>query len=202
MTTETDLIKALCAGEENAFRELFSMYSDRVYNTALSMLQNQEDAEDITQDVFVEVFRSIRQFKGDSQLFTWIYRVTISKCSDHIKRIKAKKRMRFITSLFGDDNALLHDKAHFEHPGILAEKKDDSKALFHAISKLPAKQQTAYTLHKIENLSQKEVAEIMETTTSAVESLMSRANENLKRLLSDYYKNNYNPAKGLFFFFF
>lgn len=190
MHSEQELINNLCAGEESAFRELFNLYSDKVYNTALSMLQNQQDAEDITQEVFVEVYRSVKNFKRESQLYTWIYRIAISKCSDHIKKQKAKKRFSFISSLFGDDNALLHDKPHFEHPGVLAEKKEDGKALFYAIAKLPEKQQSAYTLHKIEQLSQKEVAEIMQTTTSAVESLIGRANDNLKRLLANYYENN------------
>jgi RNA polymerase sigma factor (sigma-70 family) len=191
MNTEQELVQALCDGEESAFRKLFRLYSDRVYNTALSMLQNQQDAEDITQETFLEVYRSIRNFKGESQLYTWIYRVTISKCSDHLKKQKAKKRFSFFTSLFGDENELVHDRPHFEHPGVIAEKKDDSRALFYAISKLPEKQQTAYTLHKIEQLSQKEVAEVMQTTASAVESLISRANENLRRLLSNHYKNNF-----------
>lgn len=190
MLTEQELISNLCTGDENAFRELFNLYSDKVYNTALSMLQNQQDAEDITQEVFVEVYRSIKNFKGGSQLYTWVYRITISKCSDQIKKQKTKKRFSFLTSLFADDNTLLHDQPHFEHPGVLAEKKEDSKALFYAIGKLPEKQQSAYTLHKIEQLSQKEVAEIMQTTTSAVESLIGRANENLRYLLSEYYKNN------------
>lgn len=190
MLSEQELIDQLCNGDEQSFRELVSRYSDRVYNTSLSMLQNAQDAEDISQDVFVEVFRSIKNFKRESQLYTWIYRITISKCSDHIKKQRTQKRFSFITSLFGDDNALLHDKPHFEHPGILAEKKESSRALFYAISKLPEKQQAAYTLHKIENLSQKEVAEIMGTSTSAIESLIGRANEKLRVLLSNYYKNN------------
>ncbi|MES2689505.1 MAG: RNA polymerase sigma factor [Bacteroidota bacterium] len=189
MQSEQELISNLCAGDENAFRELFNLYADKVYNTALSMLQNQQDAEDITQEVFVEVYRSINKFKGESQLYTWIYRIAISKCTDQIKKQKTKKRFSFLTSLFGDDNTLIHDRPHFEHPGVLAEKKEDSKALFHAIAKLPEKQQSAYTLHKIEQLSQKEVAEVMQTTPSAVESLIGRANENLRRLLSEYYNN-------------
>jgi RNA polymerase sigma-70 factor (ECF subfamily) len=185
---EQELITALRAGEENAYRTLFSQHSDRVYNTALSLLQQEQDAEDITQEVFMEVFRSIKNFRQQSSLSTWIYRVTLSKCMDQQKKQRAIKRFSFITSLFGKDQDLLHDQPHFDHPGILAEQKEQARILFIAVRKLPEKQQAAYTLHKVEGLSHKEVAEVMETSVSAIESLIFRANENLKNLLSVYYK--------------
>ncbi|MES2560569.1 MAG: RNA polymerase sigma factor [Bacteroidota bacterium] len=187
---EKELISALCEGREEAFKELFKLFSDRIYNTALSVLQHQEDAEDITQEVFVEVFRSVKNFRQDASLSTWIYKVTVSKCTDHLKKSKAKKRFAFLSSLFGDDNDLQHDKPHFEHPGVLMEHKEHSKVLFFALQKLPEKQQLAYTLAKIEGLSYAEVAASMGTSVSSVESLLFRANDNLRSLLSEYYKNN------------
>lgn len=187
---EKELIAALCEGREEAFKELFKRFSDRIYNTALSVLQHQEDAEDITQEVFVEIYRSVKNFRQDSSLNTWIYKVTVSKCTDHLKKHKAKKRFAFISSLFGDDNDLQHDKPHFEHPGVLMEHKEHSKVLFFALQKLPEKQQLAYTLAKIEGLSYAEVALSMGTSVSSVESLLFRANENLRDYLSAYYKNN------------
>ncbi|MES2778397.1 MAG: sigma-70 family RNA polymerase sigma factor [Bacteroidota bacterium] len=187
---ENELIAALCEGREEAFKELFTRFSDRIYNTALSVLQHQEDAEDITQEVFVEVYRSVKNFRQDSSLSTWIYKVTVSKCTDHLKRTKAQKRFAFLSSLFGDDNDLRHDKPHFDHPGILMEHKEHSKVLFFALQKLPEKQQLAYTLAKIEGLSYAEVAASMGTSVSSVESLLFRANDNLRSLLSAYYKKN------------
>lgn len=187
---EKELIAALCEGREEAFKELFTLFSDRIYNTALSVLQHQEDAEDITQEVFVEVYRSIKNFRNDSTLATWIYKVTVSKCTDHLKKSKAKKRFAFLSSLFGDDNDLQHDKPHFDHPGVLMEHKEHSKVLFYALQKLPEKQQLAYTLAKIEGLSYAEVATSMGTSVASVESLLFRSNENLRRLLSTYYNKN------------
>jgi RNA polymerase sigma-70 factor (ECF subfamily) len=195
---EQELITELVAGNETAFRQLYAQYSDRVYNTCLGVLQHQEDAEDVTQEVFVEVFRSVKNFKGGSSLYTWIYKVALSKTYDHLKRKKAGKRFAFVQSLFGDDNELTTDKPHFDHPGVLAENKEHSRALFQALQKLPDKQQAAFTLHKLEGLPHKEVAEIMNTTVSSVESLLFRANENLKNYLSVYYDKNVKVGAGSF----
>ncbi|HNJ95924.1 MAG TPA: sigma factor, partial [Ferruginibacter sp.] len=77
--TEQELISGLRNGEEPAFRELVSLFQDRVFNTALGLLRHPTEAEDIAQEVFIQVYRSVRQFKGDSLLSTWIYRITVTK---------------------------------------------------------------------------------------------------------------------------
>lgn len=198
---EEELIHALCEGREEAYKKLFTLFSDRIYNTALSILQQQEDAEDITQEVFVEIYRSVKSFRKDAALSTWIYRVTVSKCTDHLKKTNAKKRFAFLSSLFGEDNNLQHDKPHFEHPGVQLENKEHSKVLFLALQKLPQKQQIAYTLAKIEDLSYAEIADAMNTSLASVESLLFRANENLRRLLSEYYNKNIQQSASKFFAF-
>lgn len=187
---EHELIKAIINGEEQAYKELFNLYSDRVYNTAISIIQNQQDAEDITQEVFIEVFKSISTFRKEASLFTWIYKVTTSKCSDHIRKQRAKKRISFILNIFDDNHNLQYDKPHFEHPGIILENKEHGKALFYALQKLPTKQQIAFTLHKVEGLSYAQIATVMNTTIPAVESLLFRSGEKLKHLLSEYYNKN------------
>jgi RNA polymerase sigma factor (sigma-70 family) len=193
-----ELIEQLIAGNEIAYKTLFDLFSAKVYNTVLSILQHQQEAEDITQEVFIEIFRSIKSFRKESSLQTWIYTIATNKCYDHLKKQKAKKRFAFLTSIFGDDDGLQHDKPHFDHPGVLIENKEHAKVLFYALSKLSKKQNMAYTLIKIEGLSHKEVANIMHTSVSAVESLLFRANENLKTTLLGYYKNNVKENAGLF----
>ena len=85
---------------EQAFRDFITQHQPRVYNTALNMLQNAEDAEEITQDVFVEAWHKAHTFKGESQVSTWLYRITINKCIDLIRSKKRKKRFAFLTQLF------------------------------------------------------------------------------------------------------
>lgn len=190
MLKDKELIEAILGGSETAFKTLYTIYSNMVYNTALSILQHQVEAEDITQDVFIEIHKSIKNFKQDASLKTWIYRITVTKCYDCLKKQKTQKRFAQLTSLFSGENKLLHDKPHFEHPGVTLENKEHSAVLFLAINKLPIKQQTVFTLSKIEGLSYQEIAEVMNTSVSSIESLLFRANKNLKSTLSEYYKNN------------
>ena len=188
---EKELIEQIVAGEEQAFRELYSTFSDKIYNTCLGMLQQTDEAEDATQEVFIEVFRSASSFKGLSSLQTWLYRIAVNKCLDIQKKKKASKRFAFIKSIWGAEQDLQIDQPHFDHPGVLLENKEHAKVLFAAIKQLPQKQQAAFTLSKLEGLSYAEIAEVMQTTTAAVESLLFRANENLRHSLSVYYKDNF-----------
>lgn len=184
-------ISQLKDGDSSAFRELVELFKDRVFNTSIGILLNVEDAEDITQEVFVEVFQSIHQFKGESKLSTWIYRITVVKSLEFLRAKKRKKRFAFVQSLFGNESIVPEiDTPHFNHPGIQLENKERVGILFLAIEKLPENQKTAFVLHKIEDLSYKEIAEVMKISVSSVESLMFRAKQNLKKLLSDYYDKN------------
>lgn len=160
-----------------------------VYNTVLGFVQNVEDAEDVTQDVFIKVYEGIGKFKQQCKLSTWIYRIAITQSADFIRHKNRKKRMGFLTSLFGNSNELLHDPVDFAHPGVLAENKERSVILFKAINQLPEKQKTAFLLQKVQDLSQQKIAEIMELKEGAVESLLMRAKGNLKKLLINYYSS-------------
>jgi RNA polymerase sigma factor (sigma-70 family) len=188
---EADFISQLQKGDEGAFRNLVESYKDRVYNSCIGILQNAQDAEDITQEVFVEVFRSIAAFKAESKLSTWIYRIAVTKSLDHLRTKKRKKRFAFVKSLFGEaGNEPRFEAADFVHPGVLLENKERAAHLFKAIEQLPENQRIAFTLHKVQDLSYQEISEIMKTTLSSVESLMFRAKQNLQKILSDYYNEN------------
>jgi RNA polymerase sigma-70 factor (ECF subfamily) len=184
-------IDALRQGDERAFQLLLNTFSEKIYNLSFSILQNQEDAEDVTQEIFIAVYLSISQFKGDSKLSTWIYRITVNKCQELIRKRSRKKRFGFTTSL----EKLEFEKQHaenltFMHPGIELEKKERSALVFSAINRLPENQKIAFTMHKIEGVSYEETAQIMNISLSSVESLMFRAKKNLKQLLGNYYEKN------------
>ncbi|OQP51360.1 RNA polymerase subunit sigma-70 [Niastella yeongjuensis] len=189
---ELELIQQLRAGDEGAFKSLVANYQDLVYNTALGIVQNSEDAEDVAQEVFIQVYRSIDQFKGDARLSTWIYRITTTKALDHIRSRKRKKRFAFITSLFGPNDELVHEPVDFQHPGVALDRKEQAALLFRMIDQLPENQKVAFTLHKTEELSYQEIADVMQLSVSAVESLLFRARQNLRKLLEKYYQQN-NP---------
>jgi RNA polymerase sigma-70 factor (family 1) len=182
------LIEELKRGDSKALESLFNIYKDKVFNTAISYVQNPQDAEEITQDVFVEVFNSAGKFKGESGLSTWIYRITVNKSLDFIRYTKRKKRFAVLTSIFSSETGgQKTDMPDFIHPGIETDLKEQSKYLFKAIDKLPENQKTVFILSKVENLSYSEISEVMKTSVSSVESLLFRAKQNLKKYLSGYF---------------
>lgn len=182
-TTEIELIVQLRDGNEAAFKQVFEAHQDRIYNTILYMIQSAAEAEDLTQEVFVEVFLSIENFKAQSKLSTWIYRIAINKAMNHQRFKKAKKRLGSVLSIF--NLSPVDDAPDFVHPGILLENKEVSEALYKAIDQLPEKQKTAFVLRQLEELSYAEIAEVMQTTTPSVESLLFRAKQNLQKILKN-----------------
>lgn len=170
-----------------AFADIVEQSQGMVYNTALSIVQNEADAEDITQEVFIEVYESLDDFREEAQLSTWIYRITVNKALDFEKRKKRHKHGGLLKRIFSVKEE--EEPANFNHPGAQLDNKEKAAILFKALKKLPQNQQVAFTLHKIEGLPYKEVAEIMETSLYAVESLMARAKSSLKKILEQYYQS-------------
>lgn len=187
---EWNLVERLKQGDESAFREVVENAQGLVYNTVLGIVQSQEDAEDVTQEVFVQLYESIKSFKGESKLTTWLYRVAVSKSMDHLRKKKRKKRFAFVQSLFGANEELVHDPPDFVHPGVSLDNKENARQLFRAIDQLPEKQKVAFTLNRIEGLSYQEISEIMQLTIASVESLLHRARKNLRKTLETYYLEN------------
>ena len=190
---ETEFITELKSKSPKAYSALLDMFQQKVFGTCISFVPNREDAEDIAQDVFMEVFNSISKFKGDSKLSTWIYRITTNKCLEFIRKKNTKKRFAFLQSITG--NAVPMDKTDYftemNHPGILLENKELNATLFKAINSLAESQRVVFTLHKIDGKSYQEVAEITKRSLSSVESVMFRAKQNLQSTLENYYKNEY-----------
>ena len=187
---DQDFIEALKQGKRHAYEALIDRFQDVVFNKCLSFVPNKEDAEDIAQEVFIEVFRSIKHFKGQAKLTTWIYRITTNKCLEFIRKKNTKKRFAFLQLVLGAQHPV--DKVNyfteFNHPGVQLEQKERSEQLFKAINQLPENQKVVFTLHKVDGLSYKEVSEITQKSISSVESLMFRAKKNLQAQLATYYK--------------
>lgn len=171
------------------FEKLYHEYKILVYNLALNYLQNIEDAEEITQDVFVKVYNSIESFNQKSSHKTWIYRITINQCLDYIKQKNSQKRF-FIFGKKSTNEAEYLNTATFEHPGILMENKEDAAILFEVINTLTENQKTAFLLSKLDGLSNPEIAGIMQLSISSVESLIFRAKVSLQDKLSDKFNNS------------
>lgn len=177
-------IHELQNGNEAAFRRLVEEYQHLVYNTVLSIVQNEADAEELTQDVFVQAHRSIDGFKGDAKLSTWLYRIAASKALDHLRRKKAKKRLAW---LYREpiDSAAAAELPVFHHPGVALEQKEQAALLFRLMQQLPDKQRVAFTLNQTEGLSAQEIAPVLGISTGAAESLLFRARNRLREMLTE-----------------
>jgi RNA polymerase sigma-70 factor (ECF subfamily) len=192
---ESELIGQLKRGDKEAFRTIVEKHKDQIYNTCLSFLHHSEDAEDTAQEVFIEVFESIGSFQEKSSLSTWIYRIATTKSLELIRKRNRKKRSGYFEALRNrnDEPDDIEDQSFFLPPGIALEQKEKAEILMKAINALPERQRIAFTLHKLENLPYKKIADIMEIHLSAVESLMHRAKKNLQQTLFSYYKGkNYD----------
>jgi RNA polymerase sigma factor (sigma-70 family) len=189
--TENEYIGGLQNHNANSYGRLLDDFQQKVFATCISFVPNKEDAEDIAQDVFVEVFNSIGKFKGNSKLSTWIYRITTNKCLEFIRKRNTKKRFAFLQSITG--NEIPMDKTSYftemNHPGVILENKEKSETLFCAINELPEAQKVVFTLHKVDGKSYQEISDITEKSVSSVESLMFRAKKNLQNTLENFYKN-------------
>lgn len=191
MINQEEFIKNLRSGNQVAFSLLIDDYQQKVFHTCISFVPNKEDAEDIAQEVFLEVYKSIGKFKGNSKLSTWIYKICTNKCLEFIRKKNAKKRLVFIQRILGNEIPL--DKTNFftefNHPGILLEHKEQSETIYLALNTLPESQKTVFTLAKLDGKTYQEIAEITGKSMSSVESIMFRAKKNLQKKLANFYKN-------------
>ncbi len=170
-------------------KEIYAEHHKLVYNLALNYLQSVEDAEEITQEVFLNIYQSYHKFAWQSSLKTWIYRITINKSIDFVKAKKRQKRFAYLSSIFSNEGKLKHEPIDFIHPGAIMENKENVEILFKAIKQLPETQKTAFLLSQMEGLGNKEIAELMNKKVGAIESLLQRAKENLRRFLTNYYSD-------------
>ncbi len=188
---DPEIIEKLKSGDAAAFRFVVGKYQKLVLNCSYKFLRNRESAEDVTQEVFLEVFKSILTFRADSKLSTWIYRIAISKSLNQLKSQKRKKRFAILTSLFDDSGVEKQIPAPISmSPEKDFENRDRAEILSRALEKLPENQRIAFTLSKYDEMNYEEISLIMDTTISSVESLIHRAKTNLRKKLFNYYKNH------------
>jgi RNA polymerase sigma-70 factor (ECF subfamily) len=164
-------------------KELFSRYHEKVYRVAYGVVTNREDALDIVQEVFVNVFRSIKNFKGKSNFYTYIYRMAMNTAIDHSRKVK-----RFPTSSIDEEGAAQPaDGAEKRPDSILLEKELDEK-LNEAMAKLPKDQKAAIIYRDLEGLSYQEIAEVMGCNIGTVMSRLHYARKGMRELLKNYLK--------------
>jgi len=181
------LIKKLNDEDAKAFEAFVLEYQGLVFNTCYSFLNHREDAEDVAQDVFIYAIKSIKTFRGDSSLSTWLYKLSMNKSLDFIRARKRQKRGSGLLRQMDNEEMSRLNVSDASQPHVEMENEEKRQILHAAVDRLPDREKQAITLSKFEGLSQEQVAEIMDTTVSSVESLLVRAKKKLRELLTDYF---------------
>jgi RNA polymerase sigma-70 factor, ECF subfamily len=188
---DNELVTRILLGEILLFRIFVEKYQIQIINTCNGFVHNRIIAEDLAQEVFIRAYQSLPGFKGNSSLGTWLYRIAVNQSLNYLRdHRKERDHLPIPQGSTESENPILRIAAD---PSNYADKvmEDEERRLrlHKAIDKLPENQRTAFILQKYEEMSVREIAEVMESSQSAVESLLTRARKNLQQFLFDYYKN-------------
>jgi len=184
------LIQKIIEKDHQAFKLLVDQYQHLVLNTCYNLIGNRPDAEDVAQEVFFQVYKSAREFRGEAKLSTWLYRIAVNRSLNFIRDKKRFGWLKSLSSLLEGEQQKVADvpASNSDRPDIALEEKERSVIVQKAIDSLPEKQRAVFVLHKYEGLSYQEIAEISEHSLSSVESLIHRAKLNLQKKLRGYLK--------------
>lgn len=174
---DLQLLEAFRRGEESAFTALVIKYRESIYRVARRMLGNHEDAADAAQEVFIRAHRALARFDGRSQLYTWLYRITVNLCLDARSRIA---RMPLI-----DDEDILRDQPAGQIIEEEAEGREVGRLVARAVSTLPPRQRAMVVLRLYQDLPYQEIARIMGCSEGTVKATMFAALRKLRRTLVD-----------------
>jgi RNA polymerase sigma-70 factor, ECF subfamily len=189
---ERSLLRRLRERDERAFRELLEMHRDRVYNITYRMLGNRAEAEDVAQEVFISVFKTIDQFREESKFSTWLYRVAVNHCKNRIKYL-ARRHDRDRDEL--DENSQQANGSVVAGPGPFRAAQPDralegaqmEKLLQEAIGNLDDDHRIVVVLRDVEDLSIEEICEITGLPDGTVKSRLHRARLALRKKLQRHY---------------
>ncbi len=173
------------SNEKVDLKKFYEKYNELVFNLALNYTANKEDAEEIAQDVFVNIFKKLESFRYESKIETWIYRITINKSLDYLRSKKSFRNKFLGNLLFFNNKDEIYEGVNFNHPGVEFENKESVQIIYKCLDKLSSNYKTVIVLLKIEGEPKRKVAEIMNISEKAVESLFFRAKLKLKDLLEN-----------------
>ncbi len=187
---DLQIVERAQAGDRDAFRELVEKYQRRVYSICYGMLKNPDDSMDVSQEVFVKVFRYLEKFNGESTFYTWLYRITVNMCIDFIRK---NSRMRVvdyddgiarIESSEGDDNILPSTLGL--NPDKVYGRKELREKMLEALETLTENHRTILVLREVDGLSYDEMAEVLNISKGTVMSRLYHARRYYQDALREY----------------
>ena len=192
--TDSELIEGILLRDRKALQLLVETYQRQVIKTAFYFMGNMQDAEDLSQEIFIEIMNSSANFRGTSKLSTWIYRITVNKSLNCLKKKNRKNVLGWLSSPSERIKPGSFPDEPLVNP-IELEDKERKQILDKAISGLPENQRIAFVLHKFDDMPYKEIALVMNISLSSVESLIHRAKLNLQKKLVNYFSEYAKPKK-------
>jgi len=177
------LIKRSQKGDINSFEELIKEYKKIAYNIALKMLKNKEDAEDVSQEALIKVYKSINRFNMDSSFKTWLYRIVANTCLDHLRKNKENPISIDQPIRSGHDEFYMDIGDNRPTPQEVLETKLTQKMVMEAVNELEEDFKTIIILRDINDFSYEEISEILECNIGTVKSRISRGRQKLKEIL-------------------
>lgn len=187
---DSEIIGQILKGDKEKFRMLVEKYQQMVFRTCMGFVHDRDDADDLTQEVFISAYQSLPGFKATASFSTWIYRIAVNASLNRIRKTSKGFILQRLDALAGKNEPTINI-TDTEDPENILIRDEHNRWLKKAIDSLPENQRTALILSKYDDLPQKEIADIMNISEGAVEALLQRAKKNLRRKLIP--KNNKRP---------
>jgi RNA polymerase sigma-70 factor, ECF subfamily len=180
VSDDRQLIADCLGGRRDAFGELVSRYQARLYNAAVRLVDNPEDASDVVQDAFLNAYQALHTFKGDAEFFTWLYRIAFNTAIS----LKRKKRATVSLDSGGPEGAIdPDDPSEYIKPGVALQRTEDEAQLQDALNRLSHEHREVLVLKDIEGMKYEEIAEILGVPIGTIRSRLHRARMELRELL-------------------
>lgn len=187
---ELKLVHRAQEGDREAFKELVDSYQRKVYGICIGMLKNPDDSMDVTQEVFIKVYRNLESFNRESSFYTWLYRITVNKCIDFIRKRKRKREVDYDDAIqsardTSTDGELMPSRLGLNPDRVYARKELREKML-EALETLGEKHRTILILREVEGLSYEEIAEVLQISKGTVMSRLYHARRYFQDAVKEY----------------
>ncbi|MEW6535387.1 MAG: sigma-70 family RNA polymerase sigma factor [Candidatus Auribacterota bacterium] len=183
--SDNDLISAVREGKIEAFDQIVRRYESKVLGVLYGMMRNSDDARDVAQDVFVKAYKSVDKFRGDSKLYTWLYRITVNMAIDYMRKKQKKAKVEYNDEVkISDDNpAVPVDRIS---PSKTVQNKELRTKLQEAIEQLPEEQKSTFVLREMQDMSYQEIAGVMNCSVGTVMSRLFYARKKVRDMIKPY----------------
>ena len=185
---EAKVIEKARSKDSAAFSVLVKQYEERMLHVAYSFLRNREDARDVTQEAFVKAYESMDKFKGGSSFSTWLYRIVVNQCKDHLRKKSVRRHLAFVVREPEEEGERAEDRVVSRQPDAFDQmvSYEMGQAIRDASEQLPDQQKSAFILRYFEGLSLNEIADTLRLSEGAVKAHLWHAAQKMQKQLAGF----------------